>query len=160
MIGVLCASEKWTSHSCCIACSTSSWMTYSLTSPFATHCTLKMLGLRGSFTVHLIRYHIRLLSSRLHFCFIAATCLCCFLDWASIRQSRRWTFRRSPVSVSWLFVCKWAEARPWVHPSSIDRDAQYVAAMQSVRCSPCSLLCPPSILLFEGTHGWDRNTSG
>ncbi len=94
IIGALCASEKRTSHSCWIACSTSSWTIYSLTSLFMICCTLNMLGLSKSFTVCLIEYHIHLLSSQLHFCFIAVTRLWCFLVWASIKQLHRWTLWR------------------------------------------------------------------
>jgi hypothetical protein len=89
MIGALCARERRILHSRWIACLMSSWTIYSLTSPFTTRCTLRTLGLCRSFTVHLIIYHICLLSSRLHFCLIAATLLCCFLVWALIRQSHK-----------------------------------------------------------------------
>ncbi len=89
----LCAGENCTLHSRWIVWSKSSCKVYSLTSLFTTHCTLKTLGLCGSFTVHLISYHICLLSSRMHFYFIAVTLLCCFLFWASIKQSHRQTLQ-------------------------------------------------------------------
>jgi hypothetical protein len=93
MIGALWASEKHLLHLCWIACSALSSSVNSLTSPSTTCCTLSTLGLCGSFTILLIRYHMHFLSSRLILCLIFATLLCCLFVWASIKHSCRCTFQ-------------------------------------------------------------------
>ena len=107
-----------------------------------TRCTLRTLGLWGSFTVLLIRYHIHLLSLRLHFCFISTTCLCCLCccwDCASIRQSCRCTLQRP-------FAC--------CHRSDFLMCARWRPSFSSsiVSLSGCSICCchanPRMLLMF------------
>jgi hypothetical protein len=92
MIGALCARENLISHSRWMAFLTSSCTLYSCVSLFMTRWTFWMLGLCGSFTILLIRYHIFLLSSWLILCLIATIGFFCFYSITSTRQLQRCTF--------------------------------------------------------------------
>jgi len=125
MIGALWARENPILHSLWIAFSTSSSMEYYLVLPSRTRWTFSTLGLWGFLTVRLMRYHIRLLSSRLTMrqsrrCTFLSPLACfgallfelgsiwdCLLapPWTICRGSVCWSVRRSRLHCqrSWLF---------------------------------------------------------
>ncbi len=148
MTGALCARENLILHSCWMTFSTSSCILYSCTSLLMTCWTFRMLRLCGSFTVHLIRYHILLLSSQFIFCFIATICFSASFP-LHLQDSHRGVPSLAPwlASLCPLFGSLQTVGHPVVLLSSAPLGYWCAAILQRGEYSLCCLLSPPTSLL-------------